>query len=1029
MSQAKGGKFGGKEQNPSAKLDNATYQKLSETVSGFKGHDLEELAVLIMGISITELKEEKSTGPHDGIKLFLLGAPVESKEQKESRIDDCLRWYLLLRLVDLDRGHDSAKEARVNLSKILLEQKPYLAFENPYVGGKDGVHWKQCTGSKMHKSSKEMQKTPFRVAAKCGNSAVIAAMISTGRSFYERNQPVDERSRRTEYLGPDEQYWPLFKILQQYEPGKTSGETALLLAAKATSGSLETLEELLKVDGIVSVEEKGQKKHDETFKYAIEEGLPDVVEKFLNRPELVADFVTSENILLALEKLQSDDCTDRSRIAEYLVAKAEGENTVNRTVVEKIITAGFTKIWAATPQNILAPGLKDCLLHLAVWHQKYEFVKQFLDDPGSVKRKKAIIEGEDERYPLWYNNHSKKLSNREESDQPDARKTRSKIRSKIVNKMIHEVSEIETLTDIFYSSDETVGDLCFDMSAFNSASYRVSEFVDSLIWQSRKQKLLSYEKTLRYAEFPSLDMLVEERETFTESSHLKREHTEVFRILDWLKEKGVKTIIKLKVPDRLINPHDDIRMAELVDNLKVKILDWKVLDLSISVLEKETKDRLEELHLYSSGNRAVISHWFSDEGIYSLKNLKSLEIKIIQETCTSERRRALVQEIRSERAKFYSKKASPRANIGKIESIAWYATPKLADLRQIAHRVAPRLARWLLELSSIVMERKSREPHYQPTKVAILDNGILSISPVSHDSAEDPAAEAKATLAHDGTNGHGNTANAPGGGVPGSLADAAEEAEHSDGSKSLWTRIEEGRSFVDGDSRLSPWLFASNPHGTQMANLICAIDPYCQLFVARVAEDTMGITSKRVEQAIAWARTKKVDVISMSFIIGEYTESLRDEIEAASKEGIVMTCSAHDEGSRIQEAYPASYYAPDRSIIRFAACDEYGKILREDKKDGYDYLIRGQNVAAGVIPFLKSEDTITGSSVSTAIAAGLSSLILTCNRLNHLEGLRKRGIDRYKLVKERLGKMAEGRDKFVSLENFKSICDLLTEGH
>lgn len=157
------------------------------------------------------------------------------------------------------------------------------------------------------------------------------------------------------------------------------------------------------------------------------------------------------------------------------------------------------------------------------------------------------------------------------------------------------------------------------MSPFNFASDRMSDFVDGLIRQSRRQKLLWYEETLRYAEFPSLDMMVEERERFAENSHLKQDHDEVFRILEWLrKTQKVKTIIKLKVPDRLVNPHDDRKMAKMVDDLKVEVLDWKVLDLSISSLEKDTKERLKELHLYSSGNRAVIQHWFGSDGIRTL---------------------------------------------------------------------------------------------------------------------------------------------------------------------------------------------------------------------------------------------------------------------------------------------------------------------------------------------------------------------------------------------------------------------------
>lgn len=50
-----------------------------------------------------------------------------------------------------------------------------------------------------------------------------------------------------------------------------------------------------------------------------------------------------------------------------------------------------------------------------------------------------------------------------------------------------------------------------------------------------------------------------------------------------------------------------------------------------------------------------------------------------------------------------------------------------------------------------------------------------------------------------------------------------------------------------------------------------------------------------------------------------------------------------------------------------------------------NYMIYKQDVAAGFILFLRSEDTISGSSVSTALAAGVCSLILTCDRLANLQ--------------------------------------------
>ncbi|KLU86959.1 hypothetical protein MAPG_05966 [Magnaporthiopsis poae ATCC 64411] len=44
--------------------------------------------------------------------------------------------------------------------------------------------------------------------------------------------------------------------------------------------------------------------------------------------------------------------------------------------------------------------------------------------------------------------------------------------------------------------------------------------------------------------------------------------------------------------------------------------------------------------------------------------------------------------------------------------------------------------------------------------------------------------------------------------------------------------------------------------------------------------------------------------MSMSVVISEDTQEMKDQIRAAADAGIVMTCTVHDEGSRITEAYP-----------------------------------------------------------------------------------------------------------------------------
>ena len=66
----------------------------------------------------------------------------------------------------------------------------------------------------------------------------------------------------------------------------------------------------------------------------------------------------------------------------------------------------------------------------------------------------------------------------------------------------------------------------------------------------------------------------------------------------------------------------------------------------------------------------------------------------------------------------------------------------------------------------------------------------------------------------------------------------------------LWARICDGKSFVHERDRVSPWYLASNPHGTQMVNLVCAIDPLCQLFVAKIADSHYGYSAARAAKAV-----------------------------------------------------------------------------------------------------------------------------------------------------------------------------------
>lgn len=183
-------------------------------------------------------------------------------------------------------------------------------------------------------------------------------------------------------------------------------------------------------------------------------------------------------------------------------------------------------------------------------------------------------------------------------------------------------------------------------------------------------------------------------------------------------------------------------------------------------------------------------------------------------------------------------------------------------------------------------------------------------------------------------------------------------------------------------------------------------------------------------KAIEWAREKKVDIISMSFTMFDESDRLYDSIRKANSDDIVMLCSSHDLGANVTKSWPASY--PE--TITIAACDKYGNLPRSfdeaAAKVQYQYKIHGLDVQAGAVPFLASTNTVSGSSAATAIAAGLSSLILSCIRLANPASAGDSGRGkRQTLVKGYLDKMVSsvGRN-YLLLEKFGNLDARVKEG-
>ncbi|KAI1749860.1 hypothetical protein F4782DRAFT_532942 [Xylaria castorea] len=622
--------------------------------------------------------------------------------------------------------------------------------------------------------------------------------------------------------------------------------------------------------------------------------------------------------------------------------------------------------------------LTDDLLVLAIQYKRGKIVQDLLEENQSLALSRSDAppgydwkpEEEDVGiYPLWHNNcmfNTPDQGWQERTDRDDPERLNIK----------------------------TVDQLCFDISLFNSKSYPLEKFARSLpkLTNLPQGALIShsYESVLRYAAFPALGFDIED----DWRGHRSRERDEVFMILRWLRDENkVEEILKLCVLDRMYNPHDEHCIAKYVHEFRVRFLDWRCLELAISVFEEGRGDSVRVIHLYSSGKRATVTHWLGEDGIQSLPNLEEAKIYLIKEAMSQSGMNTIKGVL--EKGIILLRAKRPEL-VCTFEETSWNEQPSRnkSSLSDIARRSVPRLSPFISNYRDHVYDRASRKEQFRPTKVAIIDNGIMNIDPRKY-ALESPSQQSSET----------------------------NDPNHYQGG---FHRVVKGQSFVDENYTMSSWSFSSDPHGTQMMNLICAIDPCCEVYVAKVVEGRHGIVSDRLARAIQWAISQEVDIISMSLACYEEDTKVNKAVQDADLKGILVLCSAHDEGLNIERTWPACL----GETITFAASNQFGRVTHNMRTDAYDFCLHATEIFAGNVPFMQFEEYVSGSSVATAIGAGLSSLIISChylandNRPRH-ESKWKRDI--IKKILEGMQTSPQG-SKYVHLDNFCEIAKTIAGG-
>ncbi|KAI0115594.1 hypothetical protein GGR51DRAFT_413196 [Nemania sp. FL0031] len=243
-------------------------------------------------------------------------------------------------------------------------------------------------------------------------------------------------------------------------------------------------------------------------------------------------------------------------------------------------------------------------------------------------------------------------------------------------------------------------------------------------------------------------------------------------------------------------------------------------------------------------------------------------------------------------------------------------------------------------------------------------------------------------------------------------------------SDDLLMQIDAVKSFVSDEDLNRRWIYTSSLYTNQIAQLVCSIDPLCRLYIAQVAKaEILGVSTDAVAKAINWAVDCDVDVISLNFEMRMATENIKKAIQLTRDNDIVVLRSvAYD--SSPEASLPRSPWADlpplrrypglDYDSLIIAACDSWGKLLNVRSVGPFHFGFVSDGIHVGPLPWLASSALEGDSSVATAVAAGVVSLIVASFKLGK-NNINPYDMWRRLIVQRKLDAMCD--EEFVVLDN------------
>ncbi|KAM0453024.1 hypothetical protein ACHAPV_009266 [Trichoderma viride] len=564
--------------------------------------------------------------------------------------------------------------------------------------------------------------------------------------------------------------------------------------------------------------------------------------------------------------------------------------------------------------------------------------------------------------------------------------------------------------------------ICFDYEGLPS---EIQDHVFNERFGKDRNSGIKFDEVLMYVRFPSVTVIRTVRKA-QKPRALGRQDMEFF--FDWLYNKGVRRILKVEVEEGDKIQHSDESIQNALDKITVEHLDWQKTDLEPRVICRisskteaptasegdlntctrvEWKNKLREVTLKWSGNNAVLRAWSEPEGLPQLQKLKvvNLSMPAYSDSNLEEFRLRLNKNVNLERTIKANTETSATSESGSVptEQKTEYAKTSTPKERKIG-----------------VTVREGKKG----TEVAVSSGGAARIAgrtnPVTEHEwlncmerfagcmdvfwkyTKDVAKSQLEKVQNDGapltkvdTQNMIDLQNLGKDVVVALIDDGVDSCDLAFSGRAI-----EGKTFDYQDGGVGQYYISAKGHGTEMARMILKVCPMATIYSIRLkthSDPDSGlptIDAASAALAIEAALEKHATIISMSWTLpipeeGSQEKQLLDSVlKTACNENVLMFCSSADKINK-PEHYPSAYMRKRFFLIGAAHGDgtAYGHAGKSN-----DFIFPGVNVntsSGSSLPVYLADKTSsnkesTGSSIATALAAGLAAMVTYCFKASAL---------------------------------------------